>query len=100
MRAFLFITFLFSFAIAKGAVITGKVTNAINNEPIPFANVIVQGQTTGTTTDFDGNYTLEGISPGLYNVEASFIGFNSETQFEIEVSNARVAIVNFELQES
>ena len=35
----------------------GKVVDATTNEALPFASVVLQGNATGTTTDFDGNYT-------------------------------------------
>ncbi|UJH90641.1 carboxypeptidase-like regulatory domain-containing protein [Antarcticibacterium sp. 1MA-6-2] len=38
-------------------VITGTVTDA--NGPLPGVNVILEGTTVGTTTDFDGNYSLQ-----------------------------------------
>ncbi|MDT0649398.1 SusC/RagA family TonB-linked outer membrane protein [Autumnicola edwardsiae] len=43
--------------ISAQETITGTVTDA--NGPLPGVNVILEGTTTGTTTDFDGNYTLE-----------------------------------------
>ncbi|SHJ04435.1 SusC/RagA family TonB-linked outer membrane protein [Pseudozobellia thermophila] len=54
--------------------ITGTVTAAEDGMPIPGANVIVKGTTTGTTTDFDGNYTIEVPSSSSVLVFSS-IGF-------------------------
>ncbi|MCH1585004.1 MAG: carboxypeptidase-like regulatory domain-containing protein, partial [Flavobacteriales bacterium] len=42
-------------------IIRGRVNDAQTNDPIPFANVVVQGETVGTTTDFDGNYELNSV---------------------------------------
>ncbi len=40
--------------------ITGTVTSVgEDSEPLPFINVMVKGTTRGTTTDFDGNYSIE-----------------------------------------
>ena len=33
----------------------------VNNEPLPFANVIIQGTTKGATKDFDGKYIIENV---------------------------------------
>ncbi len=84
---------------AQGGVIKGRVTNALNNEPIMFANVLVVGTEKGTTTDLEGNYLIEGLEPGLYNVRFSYIGFEEATEYEIQVSNNKPAEVNMELQE-
>ena len=39
-------------------VISGSVTDAETNEPIPGANIVIQGTAEGTTADFDGNFSL------------------------------------------
>ena len=39
--------------------ITGKVMDSENDEPLIGASVLVKGTTTGTITDFDGNFTLK-----------------------------------------
>lgn len=67
--------------MAQKGQIKGKVLEFIsddNKAPIPFANVFIQGTTTGTTTDFDGNYSLL-VSPGKYNVIVSFVGLLPDT---------------------
>ena len=85
---------------AQSGVISGKVTNARTNEPVPFANVLVQGTDFAAATDFDGAYRIEGLAPGLYNLEVSSIGFTSIVVFEVEVTNARVAFKDIGLEES
>lgn len=45
-------------ASAQTYSISGKVYDAVSREPIPFASVFLKGKTIGTTTDFEGNYTL------------------------------------------
>ncbi|MCL7764799.1 TonB-dependent receptor [Polaribacter sp. Z014] len=80
MKKFLFIALLaFSQLIvaqSKGTlkgVLTDKETN---NEPLPFANVLIKGTAIGTTTDFDGNYILN-VSAGKHTVEFSFLGYKT-----------------------
>ena len=85
---------------ATGCVILGKVVDATTNEALPFASVVLQGNATGTTTDFDGNYTLTGIAPGVHNVVVSFLGYATYTAFEVETTPARPAVVNAALVES
>lgn len=83
---------------AQSGIIKGIVRDAATNEPIPFANIIIQKTTTGTTSDFDGKYEIKELKPGLYNLEASYVGYKSSTVFEIEVTNNRPAQVNFSLE--
>jgi hypothetical protein len=55
----LIFTILSMVVSGQQSVISGKITDANTNEPIPFANVFFKGTTNGSTTDFNGNYTLK-----------------------------------------
>ena len=67
---------------------TGKISGTIMdgefNEPMAFANVLIKNTTKGTTSDFDGKYTVD-IEPGLYTVVFSYIGYQT-----IEISDVAV----------
>lgn len=63
-------------AVAQAGIITGKVTS-ISGEPLPFANVYVQGTTVGTTTNEDGQYRLE-LSAGVYQIVYQYIGYKKK----------------------
>ena len=56
----------------------GVVLDGTNNQPLPGVNVLVTGTTNGTTTDFDGNFTLTNIKKGE-KISFSYIGFTDET---------------------
>ena len=60
---------------------TGFVIGTINdgefNDILPFANVIVKGSSTGTTSDFDGKYTLE-VEEGTYTLVFSYLGYQTK----------------------
>jgi hypothetical protein len=96
-----FLFFLVNFAVfGQGGSIQGRIYNSVNNEPIPFANVVVEGrQDKGAVSDENGNYKIENINPGLYNVRASFIGYRSKTVYEIQVTRAIPVQINFDLKE-
>ena len=85
-------------AMGQQAIIKGRVFNSINNEPISFANVAVQGTSIGTITDTAGNFMLN-VQPGLYNLQVSFLGFKPKTIYEIQATNARPAQVDIGLVE-
>ena len=84
---------------AQTAILKGRVVDAINNEGIPFANVYIQNTTTGTTTDLEGNFELTDLKAGLYNIEASFLGYASKTLFEVELFNNRPTALVFEMEQ-
>ena len=87
-------------ALAQNGIIRGKVFNELNNEPVPFANVLIQGTTTGASTDLEGNYEIARLQSGLYNVLVTYLGFETKIVTEVEVSNARAATVDIPLKES
>ena len=56
---FLMLTASIGWAVAQNRTITGTVTSGEGKEPVMFANVVVEGNTSiGTTTDVDGKFTL------------------------------------------
>ena len=88
-----------AFATAQSAYISGTITALPLNEPVPFVPVVIQGTTTGATTDIDGKYTISNLQPGLYNIECAAIGYKKALVFEVEVTNDRPAVVNIQLEE-
>ncbi len=57
--------------------ITGKVTDASTGEPLPGAYVVIQGTTTGTLSDADGNYSLE-VSGDDAVLRFSSVGYEAQ----------------------
>lgn len=84
-KLFAIVILLFGFT-ANAQSISGKVFDVENaNEPLPFADVYLKGTSIGTTTDFDGNYTLR-MDPGTYTLVISFIGYETiEVPVTLEV---------------
>ena len=103
---FIFFTIITSLFIPSGSmaaqtgVIKGRVSNKLNNETLPSATVQVLGTTQGAQTDDYGNYEITGLEPKLYNIKVSFVGFKDIEVFEIQVTNAKPTILNFEMEES
>ncbi len=96
---FVLLIIMSHFSQAQTGIIKGRVFNVLNNESIMFGNVFLEGSTSGTTTDIDGNYELSGLEPGLYNVTFSYVGFKEQTKYEIQVSNSKPAIINVGMEE-
>jgi hypothetical protein len=78
---------------AQTTTITGKVTDALTNEAIPFATIIFKGSTTGTNTDFDGNYRLNSTSP-TDSILCTIIGYKPVV---MRVKKGQTQIINIVL---
>ena len=98
----LLISFIaFSNVVSSQSVkVYGTISNTLNNEPIPFANIIIEGTTIGATSDIDGNYEILNLNAGAYNFKCSYIGFNTDIQSEIKVSSNKSLRLNFFLSEN
>lgn len=80
--------------------IQGTVLDAINSEPIPFANIVLMSdgqQVTGASTDFDGFYRLKHVNAGRYRVKASSVGFQSKEKRGVVVYGDKTQDVNFRM---
>ena len=77
--------------------IAGTVKDKETGEALPFANVFVDGTTMGAATDIDGNFVILNVSPGLYSVTASVVGFQKVTISDVRVNVDFTTRLEFEL---
>jgi TonB-linked SusC/RagA family outer membrane protein len=96
MRNLLLITMIALFSVSvsfgQGRVVTGTVTEADTGDPIPGANVVVKGTSSGSVTDLDGKYSVN-IQDESAVLVFSFVGFVS---YEVQVGNQTVIDVSLE----
>ena len=91
--------YLITFALLSNVIysqtgdLSGKVMDKEYNDILPFANVIVKESGTGTTTDFEGSYSLK-LEPGVYTVIFSFIGYETAEISEVVISSGEMTVVN------
>jgi len=105
MRLFLLICIvLFSSMVraqdSTGSIV-GKLTDKeLNDEPLAFANVLIKGTTTGTTSDFDGLYEIAGLEPGTYTIVFSYLGYETVEIPNVVVEAGKVTNVNVPMSAS
>jgi len=92
---FIFILFT-SFIYSQSGKVTGLIMDGEYDEPMAFANVIVKGSTIGTTTDFDGKYSLD-LEPGEYTLTFSFVGYQTIEVSEVLIKSDEVEQVDVTL---
>jgi outer membrane receptor protein involved in Fe transport len=84
----------------KGTIAGKLMDKEISGETLPFANVIIKGSSTGTTTNIDGLYSIENLAPGIYTVAFSFIGYKTLEVPNIKVEAGKVTEINTALGSS
>ena len=87
-------------AFAQTGTLKGTVLDNLSGEAIPFANVIIERngtQTSGTTTDFDGKFTIKPIEPGTYTVKATFVGYQTFVMTGLIISANKITFQDLKM---
>ncbi len=95
----LLVVFTLSLSAFSQGIIRGRIFNPVNNQAVPFANVLVMETELGAISDEEGFYEIVNVTPGLYNVRASFVGYKTATAYEVQVTQAKPVQLDFELAE-
>lgn len=78
--------------------ITGKVVDASTNEPLPFANIIVENTQLGAATDVEGKFIILKVPSGVYTLSVQYVGYNKVTIKDIEVLTDLTSQLDIEIQ--
>jgi len=90
---------LFSLNAQNNGRLTGRVIDNQNLLPLEGATVIINETTIGVITDAEGYFTINDVPPQTYNIEASFLGYDSQTKFNVIVKSVGTADLLFKLDE-
>lgn len=78
--------------------IKGVVIDKSTRQPLEFVNVLVVGLGIGVSTDANGNFLITQVPPGIYRLQASFLGYKTELTPEYRVNHV-TPYVQIELEE-
>ena len=83
-------------------VVRGVVTDQASSTPLTGANVIIKGTNPvlGSVTNIEGKFKIENVPAGRYDIEASFIGYETVIIREVVVSSSKQVILTISLEES
>ncbi len=88
-----------SFAIAQTGTIKGTVKDEKTGEPMIGANVVIEGTTTGGSTDIEGAFAIPKVKAGTYSIVISSISYASKTIPNIQVYPDQTTVINTALRE-
>lgn len=79
--------------------ISGVITEAGINEPLPTVSVRILGSNLGAATDLDGRFFIRNVRPGEYTIEISFLGFKKVQVTGVRVVAGETTEINQALEE-
>ena len=80
--------------------LAGKVVDAATGEALPGVNVILKGTYYGAATSINGNFRIENISVGNYNVDISLIGYKTFQFTSVNIEANKTTQLDVELEET
>ena len=79
-------------------IVSGTLLDQHSGEPLMFANVAIEGTSTGASTDLDGKYQFE-APVGTHNLVYSYVGYQDKTVTEVEVTEGEITFLDVTLSD-
>lgn len=86
--------------LAQTGMIKGKVVDAKTKESLPSVNILVKGTYYGASSDFDGNFLIQRINPGVYNIDVTLLGYKTVQYSGIKIEADKTFELNVKMEES
>jgi len=83
-----------NFAQETGTIAGTLLDKEVNNQPLPFANIVIVGTTLGSSTDFDGKYEIPGVPVGTYTLEFSFTGYETLRIPNVVIEADKITVID------
>ncbi len=77
----------------------GNIRDLNTQEPLTGVVVRVLNSNYGASSDIDGNYSIDRLPVGSYNIEVAFLGYQKLEKFNVSVTSGNTVQLNFELIE-
>jgi len=83
---------------AQTGSLRGKIIDADNKQPLIGVNVIVKNTNFGAATNETGEFIIEKIPVGIYEVILSYIGYSGRTIPDVVIKSNKIVYMNSEMQ--
>ena len=102
-RPFVFILFLlipfFNLLAGNTGKIVGIVVDKNSGEPLIGVNVFLRGTSIGASSDVNGEFIILNIPPGTYDVECSYVGYQTIILKQVRIMSDRTTTLDFKMVE-
>ena len=92
---------LFTFGLlanAPTATLVGTIVDRDTQQPLPGANVILDGTNSGAATDVNGHFEIHNIPVGSYSLRVHMIGYKSQAKANVRALSSRSSVINIALE--
>ena len=74
--------------------VSGKITDTLSNQNLPFAMVLLLSDTIRqvTQTDKEGNFNFENLKPGSYSLQVKYLGYRDKTTGPFQLSTQSLVL--------
>ncbi len=98
IKTILFLLLLLpAMALAQSGKLRGQITDQETGEALVGANIIITGTSYGAATDLNGEYIILNLVAGVYEVKASYIGYQAKTISNIRINADLTTGLDFQL---
>ncbi len=88
------------FSFGQNSSISGSVVDDANGGALPGVNVIIRVLKLSTTTDADGKFVFRNVKTGSFDVEFSFIGYDTKIISEVITKDNEITYLNTTISET
>jgi outer membrane receptor for ferrienterochelin and colicin len=86
-----------TFAGTTGKIV-GRIFDSDTGEPLISANIVIKGYELGAATDLDGEFIILGVPPGVYTLQAIYIGYSTKEVKNVIVKVDLTTKIDFEMK--
>ena len=80
--------------------ISGKIVDAETSQPLPGANIIIEGTYSGAAADVNGDFYIINLNPGVYTLKVQVIGYKPVIVKDVRVSVNRTAYMDINMEQT
>jgi hypothetical protein len=96
--ATLLLSLTLGIASAQNGTLSGSAKDKLTQEPLIGATIQIESAQLGAATDVDGNFRISNITPGSYNITVSYVGYTTQTRYNVVITSGNASFLNFELE--
>jgi len=83
---------------AQSGLLRGKIIDAEMGEQLVGATMVIEGSGIGSSSDLDGNYTINNLEPGIYTFVSQYISFQTQKFENVEIKSGETTTINIALK--